>query len=225
MGNDPGAYHYQQVNIVSALADGSNLKEAWGLLMDTLGFQFGSLDFLAHASSGNRAASFYPFSTLIALALLSGLALPLFSLRGSPRQRNLVEAFPFAGALTTAAALVVMFAVMIQRHPPVLWESVRRGYYWIPCAMLVLVAATFAAGYCSKARGASILEAALLGLLMLNAVELPAHRRFLEVGLEQMFIDESPALRECLRRPDTPLTDYRLSPSSLTWCADYRGMK
>ena len=222
LGNDLGAYHYQQVNVVSALADGANLKEAWGLLMDTLGFQFGSLDFMTHASSGNRAAGFYPFSTLIALALLSGLALPLLALRGKPQQGRPVEAFPFAAALTAGAALVVMFAVMIQRHPPVLWESVRRGYYWIPCAMLVLVAAAFAAGYSSRVRGTSVLEAALLGILLLNVAELPAHRRFMEVGLQQVFIDESPALRECLRHPETPLASYPLSPSSSAWCEDYR---
>jgi hypothetical protein len=223
-GNDPAVYHYQKVNVAAALADGPNLKEAWGLLMDALGFQFGSLDFITHAASGNRAASFYPFSSAIALALLAGLALPLLSRRGKPRELIPVEAFPLAGALIAAAALVVMFAAMIQRHPPVLWESVRRGYYWIPCAVLLLVASTFAAGYFAKLRGTFVLEASLLGLLLLNVTELPAHRRFLETGLQRIFIGESPALRDCLRRPEIPLADYRLSPSSWKWCADYRDL-
>lgn len=223
LGNDPAVRHYQNVNVAAALTDVPTLKEAWGLLMDAVGFQFGSLDFITHATSGNRAAGFYPFSSLIALALFAGLALPLLSRRGKPRAHVPVEAFPPAGALIAAAALVVMFAVMIQRHPPVLWESVRRGYYWIPCAVLILVAATFAAGYFSKARGTFVLEASLLGLLALNVTELPAHRRFLETGLQQIFIDEAPALRDCLTHPRTPLADYALSPSSRDWCAFYRG--
>jgi len=88
-------------------------------------------------------------------------------------------------ALTILALWVVLYALMILRHPALLWEDVKRFYYGLPLLAFLIFWATLALDRAAALLGERrrrLLDLLLAGLIASNLAALPSHRRVLEEG-------------------------------------------
>lgn len=109
-------------------------------------------------------------------------------------RRHVPGSLVFAGMM---AALWVMYALMILRHPPLLWPDIQTHYYWIPTASLVILGAAWAVGYgwSGNIRAQIIIAGILSCLLVANVAALPGHRRIFTTGHLASSIEASDIMR------------------------------
>ena len=97
--------------------------------------------------------------------------------------------------------LIVMNALMVLRHEPLMWPDVRTFYYWIPTTVLVLLGVTFAL-YATVRQFAIptwIPRVALLAFLISNVTALPEHNRITRSGHMQGYIAAAPHLLKAMK--------------------------
>jgi hypothetical protein len=126
------------------------------------------------------------------------VAVPLFrEMRAQSWRRQLPASLVL---VTMIAALWVMNALMILRHPPLVWPDLLRVYYWIPASGLVLLGLVCSWGdWIAAYRGWRIAAAALLlGAVGGNIAALPHHRSVFETGHLQGSIAISEEMRYAL---------------------------
>ena len=125
------------------------------------------------------------------------------------RERAWRRGLPLAAVLLIMlAALWLMNALMILRHPPILWPDMLRAYYWTPASALTVL--TLAISWGGAAAGQPGRRIALAGVLLVliagNLASLPEHRRVFAGGHLQGWIADSAVMREALMRRGDP--DY-----------------
>ena len=110
--------------------------------------------------------------------------------------------------VAVAVALWAMYAMMVLRHPPILWPDIRLVYYWLPTQVLAVIAVAFGLRTWASGRAGRQATAAavLLALVLGNVTALPKHRRVFESGhLGNLFGPEL-EMRDALQHRDDP--DY-----------------
>ena len=98
------------------------------------------------------------------------------------------------------AALIAMDALMVLRHGALVWEDLRRTYYWLPQILLVAILAGAAA---PKDRPGIVRIAALL-ILALNLASLPGHRAIVRTAHGEERTVLGARMIQALRTGDAP---------------------
>jgi hypothetical protein len=142
-----------------------------GLLLDTVSFTFGD------------------FPAPLAIPLLAAIVIAI-----AKRQGRFCAAF--AGVFLLC--LVAMNALMTLRHPALLWEDVRRVYYWLPVTLLAVVLAAIALAGVFRRANPLAMRLALAAALAANIAALPHHRAILRAGHSHERLAFSAALRRAL---------------------------
>lgn len=155
--------------------------QAGELLLQTIGFTVGAIPRWLAAI------------LLVGLFALAGMA----DIRGRSWRRQLPLSLLLGGLLV---ALWMMYALMILRHPPLLWDEIRRVYYWIPTSALIVLALGVGAGvWSARQPGVKPMLAALFAVLVVgNVLALPGHRRVLSAGALHESISTSREMRHML---------------------------
>lgn len=155
--------------------------QAGELLLQTIGFTVGAIPRWLAAI------------VLVGLIVLAGMA----DIRGRSWRQHVPLSVILGGLL---AALWVMYALMILRHPPLLWDDIRRVYYWIPTSALVVLGVGVGASvWTVRQPGAKPILAALLTALVVgNVLALPGHRGVLSAGSLHESILTSREMRHAL---------------------------
>ena len=88
------------------------------------------------------------------------------------------------------AMLILMNALMVLRHEPLIWPDVRTHYYWIPTTTLVLVGCTLAVFVLQNRFGwpAWVLRLVMAASVISNISALPEHDRIARTGHLQGYI-------------------------------------
>jgi hypothetical protein len=142
-----------------------------GLLLDTVRFTFGD------------------FPAPLAIPLLAAIVIAI-----AKRHGRLCAAFVCAFLL----CLVAMNALMTLRHPALLWEDVRRVYYWLPVTLLAVALAAIALAGVFRRANPIAMRLALAAALAANIAALPHHRAILRAGHSHERLAFSAALRRAL---------------------------
>ncbi len=118
------------------------------------------------------------------------------------------------------AALWVMNALMILRHPRILWADMMTVYYWIPTAVLVVLGLVCSWGdWIASSLGRRIaLAALLLAAVVGNIAALPRHREVFESGHLKDSVATSEEMRYALTHRGAPT--YR-APLSIAYIPAY----
>jgi hypothetical protein len=147
-------FFYQRLPVLEVVYRPTHLAEGGRWLFEQASFFVGG-------SSAIRGGTFL-LAAVAALALVA-------------RERAKAAAV----ALSSLAAFLLMFAIMIFRHPPLLWDDVKRGYYGIPFAVFLLFGVTLAAGRARVhlGRRSRLVELGLGVWLAANVAALPEHVR------------------------------------------------
>jgi hypothetical protein len=124
------------------------IKSGQALLLDTARFAFGDVP------------------TACVMILLAGCVWLI------GKRHGVVAALFAAGCV---AALILLNALMVLRHPPLVSIDGRRGYYWVPATLLVVVIGGIAVAQPWKTKLLVALRGALLLLLFGNILALPGH--------------------------------------------------
>ena len=117
-------------------------------------------------------------------------------------------------------ALWVMNALMVLRHPRILWADMMTVYYWIPAAVLVVLglACSWGDWVASRPWRRITLAALLLVLVGGNIDALPRHRSVFESGHLQESVATSEEMRYALTHRGAPT--YR-APQSIAYIPAY----
>jgi hypothetical protein len=96
--------------------------------------------------------------------------------------------------------LVLMNALMVLRHEPLIWPDVRTHYYWIPTTTLVLLGCTLAVYVLQRNFGWPIwlMRVGLTACVISNISALPEHDRIARGGHLQGYIGAAPHLLRAL---------------------------
>lgn len=141
------------------------------------------------------------------LLTVAGLAL-MVRFAFEVRHHDWRQGLPTTLFILTGALLIwVMFALMILRHPPIIWPDIKRVYYWLPTGAVALLALAFAlSGRFTSApgRGRNMAAAALLLGVLANLSALPDHRRVFISGHLHDSIVHSTEVREALLLQNFP---------------------
>lgn len=98
-------------------------------------------------------------------------------------------------------SLVIMISLMLLRHPPLLWPSCRRVYYWLPTLAVLIMTLAIIAGifYKSKISKYLMLIVMCLGISG-NIIALPRHESIIMQGMDQpSFVQSSKVLLNVFR--------------------------
>jgi hypothetical protein len=127
--------------------------------------------------------------------------------------------------LTNVFLLIALNSLMILRHPPLVWNDVRRVYYWIPEIAMLFMA--FALGLSALLNQTNIRSNLIMVLLFLavigNVYALPSHKSYLLNGHLKAYYESAPALLEGLKNITNE--QYHPTPETLAnpiyqWFAD-----
>lgn len=131
--------------------------------------------------------------------LAAGATLALF--RGARARTRPAHLPPAAVMAALLLGLWVMYALMILRHPPLLWPDLQVVYYWIPGTTLVVIGmAVASAGWVAAHNGRrTALVLALLVLVGCNLAAIPGHRRVFEQGHLHESLRHTRAMLDILR--------------------------
>jgi hypothetical protein len=96
--------------------------------------------------------------------------------------------------------LILMNALMVLRHEPLIWPDVRTHYYWIPTTTLVLLGCTLAVWVLQNKFGwpAWVLRIGLAACVISNISALPEHDRIARGGHLQGYIGAAPILLKAI---------------------------
>lgn len=119
-----------------------------------------------------------------------------------------------------------MYALMILRHPPLLWPDMHLVYYWLPTSALLLLGTAFIAG-AWIARPEHPLQrvttvTALLACVFGNVAALPGHWRTFAHGHLADYIAESPDVRYALIHKTDP---HYVAPREIETSRAYRTLE
>ena len=121
--------------------------------------------------------------------------------QNDPRPGSL-QLKPFFGLLFIGwvLMLILMNAVMVLRHEPLIWPDVRTHYYWIPTTTLVLLGCTLAAYVLQRQFGTPVwlMRVVLAACVVSNISALPEHDRIARSGHLQGYIGAAPHLLRAL---------------------------
>lgn len=166
-------YDYQALPLGDFLGHiGRYLSDGFGLAADTMRFFAGNLP---------RACALLLFGGACWAHWASRRLRPA---EGQPRCAMLIPFAPVLIGLGLFALAVLLNALMVCRHSALLWEDVRRSYYWLPLTALWLV---FAAVTLQRVQEAAlvpryVLNAALCLLVIGNLAAIPKHVDVLRHG-------------------------------------------
>ena len=114
----------------------------------------------------------------------------------------LIRVKTFFGVLFVGwlAMLILMNALMVLRHEPLIWPDVRTHYYWIPTTTLVLIGCTLAAWVLQNRFGWPpwVLRLGLGACVVSNISALPEHDRIARGGHLQGYIAAAPILLKAI---------------------------
>jgi hypothetical protein len=169
---------------------------------------------LAASVLGDQASFFLgSMGALVPLIVLFGSVTVVATL-APDGSRRAPAGHVYVVALAFAALLLLMFTVMIQRHPPVAQVDVRRGYYGLPALVLVLFGSLVLLDRLAGVRRARpFVNAFLLAITLVNLAALPEHARISVTNHVRDATLDSPAILDVLRtrqwKPGYPELDAR----------------
>jgi hypothetical protein len=167
-------------------------RDATYLTLDTTRFLLGN---------PSRLVAFAVLGLVTVFLYLQGTSRALFignsceDKTNSPRQSAVASARLVAPFLFVIMLImiVIMNALMILRHPPILWTDVRRMYYWVPATVMILLAIAVILGGAQGWRRVT-LRLALCVALIGNILALPVHQQILAHGHLRQNIAQGPEL-------------------------------
>lgn len=123
----------------------------------------------------------------------------LFS-RARPQGESQLKSFFGLLFLGWLAMLILMNALMVLRHEPLIWPDVRTHYYWIPTTVIVMLGCTLAAHVLQQRFGWPpwLMRLILAACVVSNISALPEHDRIARTGHLQGYIGAAPHLLKAL---------------------------
>lgn len=118
--------------------------------------------------------------------------------------------------------LILMNALMVLRHEPLVWPDVRTFYYWIPTTVLILLGVTFAIHVTLQRFTFPVWlpRVVLLAFLISNITALPEHNRITRSGHMQGYIAAAPhllkALKDLANTPKAPVSKKKFDTLKLS---------
>jgi hypothetical protein len=136
--------------------------------------------------------------------------------RGSKRSMTVVS--------LTILATIAVYVAMYARLTSLVWPASTRVYYWLPQLVILAACAAFTIER-SRLTFASArrLTTPLIGLMILgNIISVPGHRAAIRSHEHRPWIEQSAALRECVRQRQNSVSAYRLDSPYAQLCGSMR---
>ncbi|HEX7632292.1 MAG TPA: hypothetical protein VF388_09170, partial [Lacunisphaera sp.] len=193
LGYDPD-FTFQGTSLAaSELLNPVVIKGAYGLLVDNARYFLGNV------------SGFVLQLGVVAVAVTLFLAARRHAVYEArrPRLAPWLALVIFFGVL---GAIFLMNEFMVMKFSPVLWDDLRRVYYWSPTVGLFLFGATLIIGWIGRAGllKVRLTRMLLLAMLLNNIAVLPEHYRYYAGGQLSGWIASKPALLRALRHLDDP---------------------
>jgi hypothetical protein len=126
--------------------------------------------------------------------------------------------------IVAALATIAVYVAMYARLTSLIWPASTRVYYWLPQLVMFAAGTAFVVdrSRLSYAKARHFITPLLCLMIAGNIISVPIHRAAIRSQEHQPWIQQSAALRECVRQRQTLISTYRLDAPYAQVCGSLR---
>ena len=159
----------------------------------------------------------YLFGNFGLVSIIGSTAIAIVMLRRSSGRAVLA-------VVITALATIAVYVAMYARLTSLIWPASTRVYYWLPQLVVFATGAAFIVERwrLTYARARRFIAPLLSIMIAGNIISVPIHHAAIRSHEHRPWIEQSAALRACVRQRKRPINTYRLDDPYAQLCGSLR---